>query len=127
MNIQYCHVRKFKPEFNLMNFTYESKLEARGGETIAMQEVQVWFAQQLKPGDFFTKSVGKARCSDDENYNKKTGRDIATSRMKAVTLTVISNEDFGGVRRLVLTDTSGNAYLLEKRINHNKVHFVGYE
>ena len=127
MNIQYCHSRKYVPEFDLETLKCEMILSATGGETIAMQEIQAWFAEQLQPGDFFTKSIGTARCSDDENYNKKTGRDIAKSRMKATTLTVISNKDFGHIRNLLLKDDKGNIYHLLKRATHANLHFVGYK
>jgi len=125
--IQFCHARKYIPTFNLSNFTYESVLSARGGTTVAMQEIQSWLIETLKPGDFFTKSVGVARCSDKENYNKKTGRDIAESRMKPVVLTVVSNKDYSGVRILILKDSNGNLFDLQKKNNCKRVHFIGYE
>ena len=127
MNIQYCHVRKYIPEFNISNFTYESKLSATGGITIAMQELEPWFVETLQDGDFFTKSVGKARCSDKENYNKKTGRELAVSRMKPMVFTVLSNRDFGGVRILILKDEKQNMYELHKKARNIRVHFLGYE
>lgn len=127
MSIQFCHIRKFIPQFNLCNFTYESVLSARGGETIAMQEVQPWLIEQLKVGDFFTKLIGRARCSDKENYNKKIGREIAKSRMKPTVLTVISSKDFSGVRVVILSDDKNNLYVLQKKPNCQKVHFIGQQ
>lgn len=126
MNIQFCHVRKFIAKFDLETFSYLSVLDARGGETIAMEEVPAWLLDKVETGDFFTKKVGKARCSDKENYNKKVGRQLSQSRMKITTLTVLSNQDFRGVRVLILIDDENNLYQLEKEIGHQKVRFVGY-
>lgn len=127
MNIQYCHVRKYIPGFNLLTFTYESTLSARGGQTIAMEELEPWFIERLQQGDFFTKKVGKARCSDKENFNKKIGRELAVARMKPMIFTVMSNKDFGHTRLLILGDEKGHLYELQKRDNQVKVHFLGYE
>jgi hypothetical protein len=102
-------------------------LSARGGVTVAMQEIQPWLIETLKPGDFFTKSVGVARCSDKENYNKKTGREIAQSRMKLTVLTVVSIKDYSNVKTLILKDSNGNLFDLQKKHNCERVHFIGYE
>lgn len=126
MNIQFCHVRKFIPKFDLETFSYLSVLDARGGETIAMEEVPAWLLGKVETGDFFTKKVGKARCSDKENYNKKVGRQLAESRMKPTVLTVLSNQDFRGVKVLILTDDQNNLYQLEQEIGQTKVRFIGY-
>jgi hypothetical protein len=122
MNIQYCHVRKFIA----CPFDYEVELSAKGGQTVAMQELELWFVESLKAGDFFTKLAGQAKCSDKENYNKKTGRELAKSRMKATVFTVQENNDYGGLRELILKDDKNNSYVLQKRPDHNKVHFIGY-
>jgi len=127
MNIQYCHVRKYIPDLNAYNSKYECVLSATGGETVAMQELEPWFVESLKPGDFFTKLVGKARCSDKENYNKKVGRELAKSRMSPTILTVLSNSDYGNTRVLILVDSKKNMYELHKKATNAKVHFLGYE
>jgi hypothetical protein len=126
MSIQFCHVRKFIPRFDLERYSYLSELDAKGGETIAMEEVPAWLLDKVETGDFFTKKIGKAKCSDKENYNRKVGRELAESRMKPVVLTVISNQDFHGVRILILIDDQSNLYELQKKLGHDKVRFIGY-
>jgi hypothetical protein len=72
--------------------------------------------------------VGKARCSNSENYNKKTGRELATSRMKPTYLTVeyIIEGPKGFI--LSLSDKTGNQYILEKsNVEGANVRFVDYE
>jgi hypothetical protein len=98
-----------------------------GGQTIAMEEIAPWLLDTLKSLDFLTRRIGVARCSHEDNYNKKTGRELAESRMKPIVLTVLSNEDYGSNRILVLKDDKGKVYTLEKRFNANSVHFISYE
>ena len=126
MNIQFNHKRKEEAYLPEGSYTFDGRLASRGGQTIALEVPPPWFIETLQSLDFFTKSVGKARCSDEENYNKKTGRELAKSRMKPTVLTVLSNQDFGGVRILVLEDMNKNKYILEKRVGNKQVHFIGY-
>jgi hypothetical protein len=133
MNIQFNHSRK-SPSFMIVTsvdilakeITISSSVNPRGGETIAVEVPPPWFIETLQPQDFFMKSVGKARCSDEDNYNKKVGRELAQSRMKPTRLIVLSNQDFGGVRILVLEDKDKNKYVFEKRVGNKQVHFIGY-
>jgi hypothetical protein len=127
MNIQYYHLRKISKVETILIIFYEFELSATGGQTIAMEELNDWFIKDLKPDDFFTKLVGKARCSDKENYNKKTGRELSKSRMKPTVLTVVSNEDLSGTTVVTLKDDTGMFYHLEKRHNHNRVHLLSCE
>ena len=59
-------------------------------------------------------------------YNKKTGRELSLSRMKVMTLTVVGLHNNGTEMYVVLQDTDGHSYELEKKTNYTKVHFVGY-
>lgn len=120
MTIQYNHRRKFTeaPPY------FQSKVSPQGGETIALEVPAAWFLNYIQPGDFFEKKVGTARCSDDDNYNKKTGRELATSRMKTKKMTCISVTPSVGYGIVVLKDEQGNTYTL--RISDNNPHFVGY-
>lgn len=112
MKIQFCHSRK-----EILSVPYfQSSTLPRGGETIAMEFLESWFVKELKVGNFFTKLVGKARCSDEDNYNKKIGRELAVSRMKKTVLTVTGIES----EVIVLQDTDKNIYVLKG------THFVGY-
>lgn len=110
--IQFVHNRK-----------YENGLikSAKGGTTIAMEPIQAWFFDTLQIGDFFEKKVGIARCSLEDNYCKKTGRDLAVSRLKPTRLTVIRQLGNG----IVVEDKNGALYYLRK-VN-SKVFFEGFD
>lgn len=127
MNIQYCHVRNMEVYLPEGGYTFDGRVTPRGGETIALEVPEPWMLEVLVVGDFFTKQVGKARCSTDDNYNKKAGRDLATARMKPTVLTVISVSNHGELKTVVVEDPSGNKYLLDKQPNFTKVHFTTYE
>jgi hypothetical protein len=124
MNIQYVHNREYQEDhldrYNLV-------LNSRGGETIAFEVPEPWVIEALTIGDFLTKLVGKAKCSDEDNYSKKIGRELASSRMKATVLTVVRLENYGELRSAVLQDSKGHKYYLEKAPNFKKVHFTLYE
>ena len=112
-NVLYVHKRNVKA----------GVVEARGGITVAMDELQSWFVEGLKEGDFFEKKVGQARCSDEDNYSKAAGRELSKGRMKAkrFTVTVVSKE--GDALFVVLTDSDGFRYTLAKYKNANSVFF----
>lgn len=123
---QFHHVRKY----TLTSFYTIMEIEEvnpRGGKTIAMEDIEPWLLNQLTVGDFFTRRVGVARCSDEENYNKKTGRELAESRMKPVVLTVLAKNDFGSIVVAALKDEKGNVYGLELKKGAKSVHFISYE
>jgi hypothetical protein len=111
--------------FGEYNLPYE--VAPKGGETIAMEAIEPWHLDQFEVGNFFTKKVGVARCSDEDNYNKKVGRELALSRMKDTVLTVIDFKDYGEMKLAVLEDNKGKQYIVEKRPNFKRVHFVSYE
>ncbi len=124
MKIQYHHSRipsgfmmvsSVDTELRSMNLI--SLLNPRGGQTIAIESLKPWIVKTLTVGDFFTKQLGKARCSDEDNYNKATGRELAKSRMKAVILTVVEID--GEI--LVLQDEKKNRYTFKGS------YFVGYD
>jgi hypothetical protein len=126
MNIQYVHNREF--EKDIYEFDYRCPvLLSRGGETIAFEVPEPWVIEALTIGDFLTKLVGKAKCSDEDNYSKKIGRELASSRMKATVLTVVRLENYGELRTAVLEDSKGHKYYIEKAPNYTKVHFTLYE
>jgi hypothetical protein len=131
MFIQYCHIRKFNEVVvkhpDLIGILELDELSAKGGKTIAMESIPLWFAKDLKTGDFFTKSVGKARCSDEENYNKKTGRELSQSRMKPMVFTVMVNEGVPDNGHLVLRDKAGCIYIFEKKPGSQYLHFIEYD
>lgn len=71
-----------------------------GGMTLAVQELEPWFFAALKPGDFFEKKIGVAKCHPKENFCKKIGREIATSKAKLRKFTVIKVVDTIGKREV---------------------------
>lgn len=127
MTIQFNHKRKFHtvdnfPDIGGMEYHV---VNPRGGTTIALEVIEPWFFDSLAVNDFFDKKVGSARCSKDDNYCKKVGRQLSTQRMKTTRLVVqslVSNET---EKIIILVDSNNNLYIL-KKINGHKVHFVGY-
>ena len=99
---------------------------ALGGTTVAMESLKPWILDTLKVGEFLEKKVGIAKCSDKDRYNKKSGRDIAKSRMKLVKLTVsrIVQDDLG--TRVTLIDPSGAVFLFIKYKLANEIFFTDY-
>lgn len=119
--IQFCHNRKYDTFLGHDGYTLDGVISPRGGTTVAMEVPELWFVNTLKVGDFFEKRVGTARCSDDDNYSKKIGRDLAVSRMKQTRLTVVTVvSDI-----VILEDKSGALFGLRK--GKNAVHFVEYD
>lgn len=107
-------VSKVDTELRTMNLVH--LVDPRGGQTIAIESLKQWVVKTLVVGDFFTRQIGKARCSDEDNYNKKTGRELAKSRMRAVILTVVEIDG----ENLVLEDEQKNRYTFKGS------YFVGY-
>lgn len=118
MKTQFLHTRNFFKEYVPVNdeqtlFEVKLNLSSKGGTSVAMESLQDWHFRELKLGDFFEKKVGISKCSDDDAFNRKTGRELALSRMKTTTLTVVSlTEDFTG-RVIVLQDKKGNKFHLQ--------------
>ena len=113
--IQFKHERKYNKI---------GELTSKGGETIAFDSIQPWFFDTLEEGIFFERLVGKARCSNEENFSRKIGRDLARSRMKNTKLTVLKVERTGGTHFAVLSDSKGGLYGLERK--KDRVYFVEY-
>lgn len=57
----------------------------KGGTTYAVEKLP---ATAYNIDDIVTVNIGKATCHEDENFCKKTGRDLAILRMKKVELKV---------------------------------------
>ena len=130
MNVQYYHDRIVKPAPGIMRLDesiYFGELNPKGGETVALEVPEPWVLEALTVGDFFTKQIGKAKCSTEDNYNKKTGRDLARSRMKPTVLTVIDIQKYPDLISVLLRGPDDSSYLLEKRSTFTKVHFTYHE
>jgi hypothetical protein len=127
--MQFFHLRvpNFVPDSEGFSH-YQRGIKARGGQTIAMQELTSWFVNSLQEGEFFVKSIGKSRCSDKENYNKKLGRELSSSRMEATKLTVNKVLIFSGTKEVELIDEQNNKYVVQSRIEDNSgnARFIKY-
>lgn len=126
MNLQYYHARKYIskhcPECSC---DYERQLLSRGGTTIAVETIQKWVLESLKIGDSIEKRVGKAYCSDKDNYNKKIGIELSSKRTKLTKLTVeriltLMNPI------VVFKDSEGNLYTIIGTPKSDKARFVSY-
>lgn len=126
MTIQFHHKRNYEPVIT-DDMLLKIEVHPRGGQTIAMESLQTWFVESLKVGDTFDKRVGKARCSMDDNFNKKTGRELAESRMKLNKFTVVSSNVFGKTTIIRLEDSNKNSYTLCSKAGSKIAHLVEYE
>lgn len=93
MEITFCHYRFYKVN-----------------ETVAIVSIQPWFFEALKPGDFFERKLGIAKCNPEDNFCKKTGREIAIKNMKNTKLTVESIYQDIKEKLIVMKDDSGRRY-----------------
>ena len=120
--IQYYHDRDYLDWYEGHD---KEQLNPCSGRTVAIEVPEAWFFDTVVVGDFFEKRVGIARCHSEENYNKAIGREVATSRMKLTRLTVVRNsKDILKKHWIVLEDTAGNFYTLQK---NNKVFLLDFE
>ena len=110
-NVIFLHKRVGEFHKNI-DGSWSSSVHGRGGETVAMDAIPVWFSRDLKEGDFFEKRVGKSRCSMDDIFCKKTGRQFAESRLKLKKLTVTSVENSESEIKIYLRDSQKDTYLL---------------
>ena len=118
MNVQYYHSRLSDDNDNVL---------ATGGTTIAMEEIPVELFKQISVEHVLECAVGKARCSDKDNYNKKVGRNIAKGRMKNVQLAVnMVGTHPDGTIEVILSDIEGHQYTLVHKEGASTVRFVDY-
>jgi hypothetical protein len=117
--VQFSHKRNSKIS---NDFTLE--IDPRGGLTTALEIPQSWLLKEIKVGESFDKKVGIARCSTDDNYNKKLGRELAKSRMKLTRLVCVEEvSDTEGNKSIALDIGGGNVVLL-RRLSSGKVFFL---
>lgn len=114
MKLVYCHNRKQ----NILQ-PYQSGrwwIDPRGGSTVAMEAIQSWLLENLQMGDTIVRKIGIAKCSDEDNYCKKTGREIAKSRLKQTTLTVVNIVRLGTIQTVTVffEDEKGNLFEVVK-------------
>lgn len=125
MTTQFNHKRNYKAIMT-DDFLVKVDVEAKGGTTVALEAIHSWFLDELKVGDTFEKRVGKAHCSKDDNYSRKSGRELSESRMKLSKFTVESSSLFGSTRIVTLLDNTENRYTLCAKLNSKFAHFIEY-
>lgn len=116
MKIVYCHERNMEMKVTGQSPTDNQTLYGeiiiapKGGTTAAIESIQSWVINTLEPGMTIQRKVGLAKCSDEDNYNKKIGRDLAQSRMKLTTLTVIKRIEIGDFTSVIFEDDNKNLF-----------------
>ena len=117
MKVIYCHNREnysvVRPDLAGELFT-ETDVSPRGGSTVAMESIPSWLLDTIEQGSSIVRKVGIARCSKDDNYNKKKGREIAESRLKQVTLTVVNIVKIGPAVTVFFEDENDNLFEVKK-------------
>lgn len=109
MKLAYCHNRVMDEDIHS-----PVVISPRGGSTVAMESIQSWLLDQLQQGDTIVRKIGIARCSEDDNYCKKTGREIAESRLKQTMLTVVNIVRLGELVVVFFEDEKGNLFEVKK-------------
>lgn len=112
MKIIYCHNRNYDVDED--TYLYRLKVDPRGGSTVAMEAIQSWYLDTAQVGDFIERRVGIARCSLEDNYCKKTGRDLAKSRMKLKRLTLIKIAEGLDRKTYIYQDSDGHLFEFRK-------------
>lgn len=127
MKIIYCHNRNIEPNtLEVTNVCHKFKevslsrvVNPRGGTTVAMESIQSWLLDNLSQGDQIVRKLGIARCSKDDNYNKKTGRELAFSRLKTKLLTVVNIVKLGPNVTVFFEDEDENLFEVKKSADPN--------
>lgn len=117
MKTVYSHNRKFESEkcWDCYNDTPGAvTMNPKGGTTVAMEVIQSWLLDTIQQGDTIVRKVGIAKCSDDDNFCRKTGREIAQSRLKQTTLTAINIVKVRETVIVFFEDQSGNMFEVKK-------------
>lgn len=114
MKVVYCHNRTYN-QTQRMDGT-SLNLSPRGGSTVAMEAIPSWLLDTIEMGSTIERKVGIARCSDEDNYCKKTGRELAHSRLKSTLLKVVNIVKYGveGNTIVFFEDKNKNLFEVKK-------------
>lgn len=128
MEFQVLHKREMKPEGCTFCFSnYRSNMLAKGGITIVLENLTSWFLDSLEECDFFEKKIGKSFCSKQDNYNKKEGVKIASSRLKNTKLFVDKIVKISeNVKTVTLRDKLYNSYTFRVDTRKENARFLSY-
>jgi hypothetical protein len=120
MSFQFFHDR-------LKNRVSGEKVSPKGGTTFAVEEISLDAFNHLSKALRITVKlrVGIAKCSEEDNYNKRIGRLISEARSKLSTglRTFLVDEisEYGdGSRALYLAEEDGNLILVFKNSKDSK-------
>jgi len=120
--ILYCHKRKLG-----INKFWKDCIEALGGTTVAIEQLKPWLLETLKVGEFLEKKVGISKCSDEDRYDKKIGRELAKSRMKLTRLTVVKIIQQDNYIRVDFVSDSNAVFKFIKYKSATEPFFTDYE
>lgn len=113
MKIVYAHNREFEQSVHPTEGDI-LVVSAKGGRTVAMEVIPSWLLDYLQQGDTIVRKVGIARCSLEDNFCKKTGRDIAQSRLKITTLKVVNIVKISTFTTVFFEDENKNLFEVKK-------------
>ncbi len=116
MKIVYSHNRNYIiPPLPKTEYGSEAtEIDPRGGSTVAMESIQSWLLDTIEVGSTIERKVGIARCSEDDNYCKKTGRELAHSRLKTTLLKVVNKVTIGPNVTVFFEDKNKNLFEVKK-------------
>lgn len=134
MKVQFHHKRNYDYVKYSINDDYTGVVKvvkAQGGTTLALQipTVEEFEAFAIKPLDHwgFYDSIelefGMSKCSSEDNYNKKIGREITKGRMKPIVFWAKKHSP--GIVILVATQGNFPELVLRKSPQGGRVYFVG--
>ena len=86
--LQFWHERNKHTTYFECGSEY-TKVLAKGGATIALLVPTLAEIEAMEIGGEAKMKIGIARCSSEDNFNKKLGRDISTGRMQEETAKVL--------------------------------------
>lgn len=112
MKLVYCHNRTFNKVQRMDGTSLD--LSPRGGSTVAMESIPSWLLDTIEMGSTIVRKVGIAKCSEDDNYCKKTGRELAQSRLKQTTLKVVNIVKIGTFVTVFFEDDNNNLFEVKK-------------
>lgn len=134
MKIQFHHKRikkVFMVDLGNGSMMGGKQLQSKGGTTIALQvpTIEQFDAFEIFPKDhwgFYSSielDVGIAKCSSEDNYNKKLGRNIAKGRMQTIVFFARKHTE----NEVILSDAQGKfpELVLRRSPKGGRVHFVG--
>lgn len=112
MKIVYCHNREVEEVQRMDGISLQ--VSPRGGSTVAMEAIPSWLLDTIEMGSTIERKLGIARCSDEDNYCKKTGRELAQSRLKSNLLKVVNIVRIGTFTTVFFEDKNKNLFEVKK-------------